>query len=150
MLISLVCAIQKPFMISYKLTFCIFLQHISGSHISPDISQVSWVCFCFSVFVFFCFVFLPVRVFMFVVAPTFLFHMSLICWVCLCFCACGHLHISQISWVCLWGRNVTWDMPCITLKVFGSLVAHLFLLPSKYLQCGGACAALLLLCSGGK
>ena len=28
-------------------------------------------------------------------------------------------------------------MPCITLKVFGSPAPHLFLLPSKYLQCGG-------------
>ena len=108
-------------MISYKLTFCIFLQHVSGSHISPDISQVSWVCFCFSVFVCLFFVFLPVRVFMFVVAPTFLFHMSLICRVCLCVfvfvvtctflkyleCVCGgggemlHEICHALLWKCL-------------------------------------------------
>ena len=46
-------------------------------------------------------------------------------------------HFSNILSVFEAGRNVTWDMPCITLKVFGSPVPHLFLLPSKYLQCGG-------------
>ena len=57
---------------------------------------------------------------------------------------CGRSHIfvehfSNILSVFVAGRNVRWDMPCITLKVFRSPVPHLFLLPSKYLQCGGLC-----------
>ena len=44
------------------------------------------------------------------------------------------IHFIQVSNICTF---VGWDMPCITLKVFPSLVPHLFLLPSKYLQCGG-------------
>ena len=59
--------------------------------------------------------------------------------VCLCVCVFVCLCVCVFVSVFVAGRNVRWDMPCITLKVFRSPVPHLFLLPSKYLQCGGLC-----------